>query len=94
MGPGSFDLSNNKRSIGLLHILTPMTTFQKGKKEYVASSIGLYKNNGAVSCVGIDFHLCRSLYHARTQLVHEIKRNMHHGFTETVGFIGSTHGQL
>ena len=39
-------------------------------KEYVASLIGLYKNNGAVSCVGIDFHLIRSLYHARTQLVH------------------------
>ncbi len=24
-------------------------------KEYVASLIGLYKNNGAVSCVGINF---------------------------------------
>ena len=39
-------------------------------QECVASLIGLYKNNGAVSCVGIDdFHLIKSLYHARTQLV-------------------------
>ena len=29
-------------------------------KEYVASLIGLYKNNGVVSCVGINFHLIRS----------------------------------
>ena len=28
-----------------------------------------YKNNGTVSCVGIDFHLIRSLYHTRNQLV-------------------------
>ena len=38
-------------------------------KEYVASLIGLYKNNGAVSCVGINFLILQSLYLARTQLV-------------------------
>ena len=31
-----------------------------------------YKNNGAVSLVEIDFHLIRSLYHARTQ--HDISK--------------------
>ncbi len=41
----------------------------KNVKEYVASIIGLYKNNGAVSYVGIHFPLIRSLYHARTQLI-------------------------
>ena len=35
-------------------------------KEYVASLTGLYRNNGAVSCVGIDFHLIKPLYYART----------------------------
>ncbi len=35
-------------------------------KEYVASLIGLYKNNGAVSCVGINFHSIGPLYNART----------------------------
>ncbi len=30
------------------------------KQEYLASLIGLCKNNGALSCVGIDFHLIRS----------------------------------
>ncbi len=38
-------------------------------KEYVASLIGLYKNNGAVSCVGINFLLIWPLYLARTQLL-------------------------
>ena len=31
-------------------------------KEYVASIIGLYKNNGAVSCVAIHFLFIWSLY--------------------------------
>ncbi len=30
-------------------------------KEYVASLIGVYKNNGAVSCVGIYFPMITSL---------------------------------
>ncbi len=34
------------------------------QKECVAVLIGLYKKNGAVSCVGIDFYLIWSLYHA------------------------------
>ncbi len=38
------------------------------RSEYVASLMGLYKNNGAVSCVRINFHLIRSLYYARTDL--------------------------
>ena len=51
--------------------LPPVRTLTRNKvaKEYVASLIGLYKNNGAVSCVGINFHLIGPLYHARTQLV-------------------------
>ena len=38
------------------------------EKEHVARLIGLCKNNGAVPCVGIDFHLFMSLYRARSQL--------------------------
>ncbi len=38
-------------------------------KEYVASLIGLYKNNGAVSCVAINFLLTWPLYLSRTRLV-------------------------
>ncbi len=38
-------------------------------KEYVASLIGLYKNNGAVSYIGIYVLLIWSLYLARTHLV-------------------------
>ncbi len=40
------------------------------EQEYVASLIGLYKNNGAVSCVGLNFHLIRSLYQARNRMHH------------------------
>ncbi len=32
-----------------------VTPTQTGFKEYVASIIGLYKNNGAVSCIGNYF---------------------------------------
>ena len=38
-------------------------------KEYVSLLIGLYKNNGSVSCVGINFLLIRSLYLPRHGLV-------------------------
>ncbi len=38
-------------------------------KEYVASLIGIYKNNCAVSCVGANFVILQSLYLARTQLL-------------------------
>ena len=40
-------------------------------KEYVSLLIGLYKNNGSVSYVGINFVSISSLYHVyklRTQL--------------------------
>ncbi len=33
----------------------------KLSKEFVASLIGLYKNNGAVSCVGINFHFPQAM---------------------------------
>ena len=36
-------------------------------KEYVSPLIGLYKNNGSVSCVGINFLLISSLYTLRPQ---------------------------
>ena len=39
-------------------------------KEYVSLLIGLYKDNGSVPCVGINFLLIRSLYLLRTQLQH------------------------
>ena len=57
-------------------------------KEYVASITGLYKNNGAVSCVGINFVIFYSLYS-----IHH-RAHMHHGFTEIASLIGFTHGQL
>ena len=38
-------------------------------KEYVASIIGLYKTNGAVSCVGDYFPFIYQLYPARTQVI-------------------------
>ncbi len=38
-------------------------------KEYVSLLISLYKDNGSVSCVGINFLLIRSLYLLRTQLL-------------------------
>ena len=38
-------------------------------KEYVASIIELYKNNGAVLCVAINFLCIWSLYLARTLLI-------------------------
>ena len=44
--------------------LTEMQTVFMACKEYVASLIGLYKNNGAVSYVGINFHFIGPLYHA------------------------------
>ncbi len=34
-----------------------MSEITQTQKDYVASLIGQYKNNGAVSCVGINFHL-------------------------------------
>ena len=34
-------------------------------QEYVSLLIGLYKNNGSVSCVGINFLLVSSLYMLR-----------------------------
>ncbi len=70
------------KSSSISRILTSFQLFTKGvmmqwrqcihqltSKEYVAGLIGLYKNSGAVSCVGIYFHLIKSLYHTRTQLV-------------------------
>ncbi len=38
-------------------------------KECVAVLIGLYKKDGAVSCVGIGFYLIWSLHLVRTWLV-------------------------
>ena len=38
-------------------------------KEYVSLLIGLYKNDGSVSCVVIYFFFLRPVYLARTQLV-------------------------
>ena len=38
-------------------------------KEYVAVLIGLYKKNGAVSCVGFDFVLYQALYTTNPRLV-------------------------
>ena len=39
------------------------------QKEYVSLLIGLYKDNGSVSCVGINFLLIRLLYLLRAQLL-------------------------
>ncbi len=36
--------------------------FFRSSKECVALLIGLYKKNGAVSCVGFDFVLFKALY--------------------------------
>ena len=54
-------------------------------KEYVASLIGLYKNNGAVSCVGI----C-------TQLTYRIHPGVSHDVTFNLipNRIGFCHGQI
>ncbi len=52
-------------------------------KEYVASLIGLYKNNGAVSCVAIKFLLI--LHH---------KTHKYLGFTQIASWMRFTHGQL
>ncbi len=38
-------------------------------KEYVSLLIGLYKNDGSVSCVVIYFFFLRPVYLTRTQLV-------------------------
>ncbi len=38
-----------------LHTFTQLIKVLVNLKEYVASLIGLYKNHGAVSCVGIYF---------------------------------------
>ncbi len=49
-------------------------------KEYVASIIGLYKNNGAVSCVGVNFVISSHFTLPELTLyltdLHEIKRNI------------------
>ncbi len=50
-------------------------------KEYVASLISLYKNNGAVSCVGIDF-----------QLRHWLSTG--HRYTQILSWILLSHGQI
>ena len=41
-----------------------------GDKEYVAILTGLYKNNGAVSCVSNYFTFIYQLYPARTQVIY------------------------
>ncbi len=41
----------------------------QNSKECVASITGLYKNNGAVSCVGKYFPFIQQLYPARTQVI-------------------------
>ncbi len=62
-------------------------------KEYAASLIGLYKNNGAVSCVGIYFLfmlLCCK------QLTYRVHPGVSHGvnFKLPPNHIGFCHGQI
>ena len=46
-----------------IFLLTVDTVFDNAhRNEYVASKIGVYKNNGAVSCAGIFFLTVRGLY--------------------------------
>ncbi len=56
------------------------------KKEYVASLIGLYKNDGAVLYVGNFFLVIYSRYTAKTQ--------QHVIFTLLCNCIGFFHGQI
>ncbi len=71
--------------------------FRKGKidfKEYVASLIDLYKNNGAVLCAGIFFLLILSLYLARTRLLGDHRTHTDRDIAQILSQMWFTHGPI